>query len=50
MHEDLNLRKKDDERNKMIVEKGPALLSVRLEMLFVTYFGMIAELLHSNQC
>lgn len=50
MPEDLNLRKKDDERSKMIVEKGPALLSVRLEMLFITYFGMIAELLDSIKC
>lgn len=34
MPEDLNLRKKDDERSKMIVEKGPALLSILKEVNF----------------
>ncbi|KAH6770337.1 hypothetical protein C2S52_015140 [Perilla frutescens var. hirtella] len=33
-HEDLNLRKKDEEWNKMIVEKGSALLTVLKEVTF----------------
>lgn len=37
-HEEPNRRKKDEEWNKMVAEKGSALLSVRLRSCSLCYF------------